>query len=112
MTPTRTGSNHSIQSNGSGPGNSSHKSKGQYFQTRGEAPIKDARTSTSYQKLARTFETLIEDTEADITSTPVVRQQPFPIGNNRNIPVSVQELVYGSKAAGVETSSKSLDRCN
>ncbi|MBW0504083.1 hypothetical protein O181_043798 [Austropuccinia psidii MF-1] len=31
-------------------------------------------------------------------------------GNNRDIPVSVQELVYGSKEAGVGTSSKSLDR--
>ena len=57
--PNRSGSSHSIQSNGSGPGNSSHKSKGQYFQTRAEAPIKDARASTSSQKLARTFETLI-----------------------------------------------------
>ncbi|MBW0533081.1 hypothetical protein O181_072796 [Austropuccinia psidii MF-1] len=35
-----------------------------------------------------------------------------PAGNNRDIPVTVQELVYGSKAAGVGTSSKSLDRHN
>ncbi|MBW0520720.1 hypothetical protein O181_060435, partial [Austropuccinia psidii MF-1] len=38
--------------------------------------------------------------------------EPFPTGKNRDIPVSVQELVYGSKAAGVGTSSKSLDRHN
>ncbi|MBW0591031.1 hypothetical protein O181_130746, partial [Austropuccinia psidii MF-1] len=31
-------------------------------------------------------------------------------GNNRDIPVSVQELVYGSKTARVGTSPKSLDR--
>ncbi|MBW0556024.1 hypothetical protein O181_095739 [Austropuccinia psidii MF-1] len=37
---------------------------------------------------------------------------PVPKGNNRNIPVSIQELVYGGKAAGVGTSSKSLDRHN
>ncbi|MBW0574148.1 hypothetical protein O181_113863 [Austropuccinia psidii MF-1] len=68
MTPTRSGSNYSIQSNGSGPGYSSHKSKGQDCKSRGEAQI--------------------------------------------NIPVSVQELVSGSKAAGVGTSAKSLDRHN
>ncbi|MBW0528546.1 hypothetical protein O181_068261, partial [Austropuccinia psidii MF-1] len=33
-----------------------------------------------------------------------------PKGNNRDIPVSVQELVYGSKTARVGASSKSLDR--
>ncbi|MBW0570383.1 hypothetical protein O181_110098 [Austropuccinia psidii MF-1] len=37
---------------------------------------------------------------------------PVPKGNNRDIPVSVQQLVYGGKAAGVGTSSKSLDRHN
>ncbi|MBW0514495.1 hypothetical protein O181_054210 [Austropuccinia psidii MF-1] len=35
---------------------------------------------------------------------------PVPKGNNREIPVSVQELVYGSKTASVGTSPKSLDR--
>ncbi|MBW0518584.1 hypothetical protein O181_058299 [Austropuccinia psidii MF-1] len=35
---------------------------------------------------------------------------PVPKGSNRDIPVSVQELVYGGKDAGVGTSSKSLDR--
>ncbi|MBW0461225.1 hypothetical protein O181_000940 [Austropuccinia psidii MF-1] len=37
---------------------------------------------------------------------------PVPKGNNRDIPVSVQELVYGSKATGVGTPAKSLDRKN
>ncbi|MBW0465672.1 hypothetical protein O181_005387 [Austropuccinia psidii MF-1] len=37
---------------------------------------------------------------------------PVPKGNNRNIPISVQELVYGGKAEGVATSAKSLDRHN
>ncbi|MBW0467637.1 hypothetical protein O181_007352 [Austropuccinia psidii MF-1] len=35
---------------------------------------------------------------------------PVPKGNNRDIPVSVQELVYGSKNARVGTSPKSLNR--
>ncbi|MBW0529260.1 hypothetical protein O181_068975 [Austropuccinia psidii MF-1] len=35
-----------------------------------------------------------------------------PKGNNGNIPVSIQELVDGSKEAGVGTSAKSLDRHN
>ncbi|MBW0534914.1 hypothetical protein O181_074629 [Austropuccinia psidii MF-1] len=74
--------------------------------------MEDARTSTSTQRLARTFDTLIESPEADITAIPVVRPESFPTGNNRTIPVSIQELVYGSKAAGVGTSSKSLDRHN
>ncbi|MBW0494057.1 hypothetical protein O181_033772 [Austropuccinia psidii MF-1] len=72
--------------------------------------MKDARASTSAQRLARTFYTLIVSPEADITATPIVRSEPFLTGNNRDIPVSVQELVYGSKAAGVGTSTKSLDR--
>ncbi|MBW0589245.1 hypothetical protein O181_128960, partial [Austropuccinia psidii MF-1] len=35
---------------------------------------------------------------------------PVPKGNNRDIPVSVQELVYGSKTETVGTFPKSLDR--
>ncbi|MBW0541080.1 hypothetical protein O181_080795, partial [Austropuccinia psidii MF-1] len=42
----------------------------------------------------------------------VVRTEPFPAGRNRDIPVSVQELVYGGKAAGMGTSAKSLNRQN
>ncbi|MBW0561546.1 hypothetical protein O181_101261 [Austropuccinia psidii MF-1] len=62
--------------------------------------------------LAGTFDTLIESQEADITSIPVVRPISFPTGSNRDIPVSAQKLVYGSKAAGMGTSAKSLDRQN
>ncbi|MBW0551173.1 hypothetical protein O181_090888 [Austropuccinia psidii MF-1] len=79
MTPTISGSDYFIQSNGSGPGHSSHKSKRQECQPRGEAQMEDSRTSTSSQ-------------------------------SNRDIPLSVQELVYGGKEARVRTSSKSLDR--
>ncbi|MBW0585911.1 hypothetical protein O181_125626 [Austropuccinia psidii MF-1] len=111
MTPTRSGSNYSIQSNGSGPGHSSHKSKRQECQPRGEAQMEDARTSTSSQRLASTFETLIESPEADITSI-AVRPESFPTGSSGDLPVSVQELVYGHKTARVGTSPKSLDRHN
>ncbi|MBW0577526.1 hypothetical protein O181_117241 [Austropuccinia psidii MF-1] len=110
MTPTRSGSNYSIQSNGSGPGNSSHKSKEQEFQPRGETQIEDSRTSTSSQGLGSTFDTLIEIPEADITAIAVVRPELLSTGNNRDILVSVQELVYSSKTARVGTSPKSLDR--
>ncbi|MBW0561672.1 hypothetical protein O181_101387 [Austropuccinia psidii MF-1] len=99
-----------MKSNGSGTGHSSQKSKRQECQPRGEAQMEDARTSTSSQRLESTFYTLIESPEADITAIPVVRPESFPAGNNRDIPVSVQELVYGGKAAVVGTSSKSLDR--
>ncbi|MBW0577009.1 hypothetical protein O181_116724 [Austropuccinia psidii MF-1] len=74
--------------------------------------MEDSRTSTSSQRLARTFDNLIESPEADITAIPVVRPESFPAGNNRDITVSVQELVYASKAAGVGTSSKSFERHN
>ncbi|MBW0593467.1 hypothetical protein O181_133182 [Austropuccinia psidii MF-1] len=37
---------------------------------------------------------------------------PVPKGNNENIPVSLQELVYGSKEEGVKTSARSLGRHN
>ncbi|MBW0577469.1 hypothetical protein O181_117184 [Austropuccinia psidii MF-1] len=74
--------------------------------------MEDSRASTSSQRLASPFCTLIESPEADITAIPVVRPEPFPAGNNRDIPVSTQELVYGGKPAGVGTSAKSLDRNN
>ncbi|MBW0526445.1 hypothetical protein O181_066160 [Austropuccinia psidii MF-1] len=93
MTPTRSGSNYCILSNGSGPGHSSNKSKTQEFHPRGETQIEYARTSTSSQRLAVTFDTLIES-------------------NNRDIPVSVQDPIHGRKAEGVETPAKSLDRPN
>ncbi|MBW0585778.1 hypothetical protein O181_125493, partial [Austropuccinia psidii MF-1] len=112
MTPTRSGSNYSIQSNGSGPGHSSQKSKRQECKPRGEAQMEDSGTSTSSQRLASAFDTLIESPEADITAIPVVRPESFPKDRNRDIPVSVHELVYGSKAAGVGTYTKSLDKNN
>ncbi|MBW0509867.1 hypothetical protein O181_049582 [Austropuccinia psidii MF-1] len=104
MTPTRSGRNYSIQSNRSEPG--------QDCQPRREARMEDSRTLTSFQRLASTFETINESPEADITAIPVVRPGPFSTGNNRNITVSVQELIYGSKAEGVGSSAKSLDRHN
>ncbi|MBW0521337.1 hypothetical protein O181_061052 [Austropuccinia psidii MF-1] len=72
--------------------------------------MEDARTSTSSQRLSSTFDTLIESPEADITAIAVVRPESLSTGNNRDIPVSVQELVYGRKTARVRTSPKSLDR--
>ncbi|MBW0485036.1 hypothetical protein O181_024751 [Austropuccinia psidii MF-1] len=74
--------------------------------------MKDYRPFTSFQRLASTFDTLIESPEADITAILMVRPEPFPTGDNREIPVSVQELVYGSKKEGVGTSAKSFDRHN
>ncbi|MBW0581665.1 hypothetical protein O181_121380 [Austropuccinia psidii MF-1] len=97
MTPTRSRINYSIQSNGSGPGHSSHKSERQECQPRGVAEMEDARTSTSSKRLASTLDTLIESPEAEITAIAVVRPESLSTGNNRDIPVSVQELVYGSK---------------
>ncbi|MBW0520776.1 hypothetical protein O181_060491 [Austropuccinia psidii MF-1] len=74
--------------------------------------MENASTSTSSQRLDRTFETLIESPEAEITSIPVLRPKQHPGRRSLDIPVSVQELVYGSKAEGVEISSKLVDREN
>ncbi|MBW0496842.1 hypothetical protein O181_036557 [Austropuccinia psidii MF-1] len=112
MTPTRSGRNYSIQSNRSGLGHSSQKCKRQACHPRGEAQRGDARTSTSSQILASIFDTLLGSPEAEITAIPFSRSEPFPKVNSRNIPVSVQELVYGSKAEGVGASSKPLDKDN
>ncbi|MBW0550367.1 hypothetical protein O181_090082 [Austropuccinia psidii MF-1] len=108
MTPTRSGSKYSIQSNESGPGHSSNKSKRQECQPRGEAQMEDARTSTSSQRLARTFNTLLEIPEDEITSIPVVRSEKVQQETVEIFPVSVQELVYGGKTEGVGTSFKPL----
>ncbi|MBW0526283.1 hypothetical protein O181_065998 [Austropuccinia psidii MF-1] len=102
MTPTRSGRNHSIQLNVSGPGHSGHKFKRQECQSRGETKKEDSRASTSSQRLARAFETLIEGPEADITPILIVRPEQFPTVNKRDIQVSVQELAYCSKVAGVK----------
>ncbi|MBW0559093.1 hypothetical protein O181_098808 [Austropuccinia psidii MF-1] len=72
--------------------------------------MEDARTSTSSQRLAKNFDTLIESTEACINSTAVVRTESLSTGNNRDITILVQVLVYGRKTARVGTSLKSLDR--
>ncbi|MBW0573692.1 hypothetical protein O181_113407 [Austropuccinia psidii MF-1] len=70
----------------------------------------DARTSTSSQRLASTFGTIIESPEAGITAIAVVRPESLSTGSNRYIPVSVQELAYSGKAERVGASPKSLDR--
>ncbi|MBW0570443.1 hypothetical protein O181_110158 [Austropuccinia psidii MF-1] len=72
--------------------------------------MEDARTSTSSQRLAGTFDTLIESPEADITAIAVVRPQSHSTVNNTDFPVSIQELVYGGKEERVGTPPKSLDR--
>ncbi|MBW0531917.1 hypothetical protein O181_071632 [Austropuccinia psidii MF-1] len=74
--------------------------------------MEDAKTSTNSRRLASTFATLIESPEADITAIAVVRPESLSTGNNRDLPVSVPEPVYGRKAEGVGTSAKSLDRHN
>ncbi|MBW0526730.1 hypothetical protein O181_066445 [Austropuccinia psidii MF-1] len=112
MIPTRSGRNYSIQSNGSGPGHESQKSKRQECQPRGKAQMEDTRASTSSQRLESTFDIFIGSPEAYITDISVVRSESFAVGDNRDIPVSVQELVYGGKAAGVGTSLKDLNRQN
>ncbi|MBW0502684.1 hypothetical protein O181_042399 [Austropuccinia psidii MF-1] len=71
--------------------------------------MEDARASTSSQRLSSTFDTPIESPEADITAI-AVRPESLSTGNNRDIPVPVQELVYGSKTARVGTCPKYLDR--
>ncbi|MBW0592704.1 hypothetical protein O181_132419 [Austropuccinia psidii MF-1] len=72
--------------------------------------MEDARCSTSSKILVRTFKTLIESPEADITSIPVVRSEQFPTSSSGDIPVSVQELVYNIRSEGVGTSTQLVDR--
>ncbi|MBW0468541.1 hypothetical protein O181_008256 [Austropuccinia psidii MF-1] len=72
--------------------------------------MEDFRASTCCQRLASTFETLLEIPEAEITAIAVVRPESFPTGSSEDIPVSVQELVYGRKKSEVGTSAKSLCR--
>ncbi|MBW0531452.1 hypothetical protein O181_071167 [Austropuccinia psidii MF-1] len=74
--------------------------------------MEDYRASTSSQRLAKTFVTLIEISESGITPIHVFRSEKLPASRSRYIPVSIKELVYGSKAAGVGTSTKPLDRKN
>ncbi|MBW0570933.1 hypothetical protein O181_110648 [Austropuccinia psidii MF-1] len=54
--------------------------------------MEHARAYTSSKRLASTFDTLIESPEADITAISVIKPESQSTGNNRDIPVSVQEL--------------------
>ncbi|MBW0525419.1 hypothetical protein O181_065134 [Austropuccinia psidii MF-1] len=74
--------------------------------------MEDARNYISSQRLASTFETLLKSPEADINSIPVVRSEQFPTGRSGNVPVSVQELVYGRKTARMGAPAKPPDRGN
>ncbi|MBW0548221.1 hypothetical protein O181_087936 [Austropuccinia psidii MF-1] len=85
ITHTRSGSNDSIQENGSGPGNSTHNFKRKEFHPKREAEIEDARNSPVPKDYPALFEKL-------------------PSKRGRDIPVSVQVLVSGGKEAGVGTS--------
>ncbi|MBW0518759.1 hypothetical protein O181_058474 [Austropuccinia psidii MF-1] len=50
--------------------------------------------------------------ESEITAIPVFRPEQISAGSSGNIPVLVQELVYGSKAEGVGNSPQFLNRDN
>ncbi|MBW0505055.1 hypothetical protein O181_044770 [Austropuccinia psidii MF-1] len=77
-----------MQLNGFRAGHSGHKSKRQEWKPRGEAHMEYARPSTSYQSLARTFDTLIESPEANITSIPIYRHNKL---------ISLGEEVHGPR---------------
>ncbi|MBW0531974.1 hypothetical protein O181_071689 [Austropuccinia psidii MF-1] len=98
MTPARSGSNYSIQSNESGQGNSSHNPKRQECHPRGDAQMEDSNSSTSSNRLASSFDTLIESPEAEITTISVVR--PESISTSGNFPKSLDrhhELISSSE---------------
>ncbi|MBW0476229.1 hypothetical protein O181_015944 [Austropuccinia psidii MF-1] len=75
----------------------SHKSQRQEFQPRGEAQMGDSKASTSSKGLIRTFETLHESPEAEITTNPVVISEQLPGRRSRDIPVSVQDCFMVAK---------------
>ncbi|MBW0494322.1 hypothetical protein O181_034037 [Austropuccinia psidii MF-1] len=68
--------------------------------------MEDARTYT------RIFDTFLGVQKLKKTAIPVVRSEHLLTIRSGNIPVSVQELVYGGKAARVGASSQLLDRDN
>ncbi|MBW0512289.1 hypothetical protein O181_052004 [Austropuccinia psidii MF-1] len=110
MTPTGSGSNYSIQSNGFGPRNSCQKPIRREFQAREEAQSEASRASSSSQMLDSTSETLLQSPEADITAITVIKPEAFPTGNSGDIPASVKKPVYDIKEEGVGTSAKPLGR--
>ncbi|MBW0588677.1 hypothetical protein O181_128392 [Austropuccinia psidii MF-1] len=74
--------------------------KRQKSEHRGKAQMENSRNSTSSQRLASTFDTLLESPTAYITAIAVSRPESFLTGSSGDIPVSVQKLVYGGKEAG------------
>ncbi|MBW0572914.1 hypothetical protein O181_112629 [Austropuccinia psidii MF-1] len=74
--------------------------------------MEDSRTSTSTKGLSRISDPLLESPEAELTEIPVVRCEQISQRSSRDIPVSVQVTVYGSKETRVGPSSQIVDRDN
>ncbi|MBW0502248.1 hypothetical protein O181_041963 [Austropuccinia psidii MF-1] len=63
-------------------------------------------TFHQFPKVRQKLQTLLESPEAEISNIPVVASEQIQGRSSGGIPVSIQELVYASKAAGVGTSYK------
>ncbi|MBW0541307.1 hypothetical protein O181_081022 [Austropuccinia psidii MF-1] len=74
--------------------------------------MQDSRNFTTSQRSASTFDTHIENPETRLMIIPVVRCEKLPTSRSRNLPVSVEEPIYGRKAAGVKSSAQPVDREN
>ncbi|MBW0578982.1 hypothetical protein O181_118697 [Austropuccinia psidii MF-1] len=74
--------------------------------------MQDSRNFTTSQRSSRTVDTHIENHETKVMIIPVFRCEKLPKSSSRNIPVSVEEPIYGSKEAGVKRSAQLVDREN
>ncbi|MBW0496334.1 hypothetical protein O181_036049 [Austropuccinia psidii MF-1] len=74
--------------------------------------MEDTRTLTSSHRLATTFETLLESPKADIIAIPVLISENLPGSSSRDIPLSVQKVIYYSKEEEVENCVQLVDTEN
>ncbi|MBW0479552.1 hypothetical protein O181_019267 [Austropuccinia psidii MF-1] len=72
--------------------------------------MEDSRTLNSSQRLVSTFKNLLDIPEGDITGITVVRSGRIQTSISRDVPVLVQEMVFGRKEEGMRASSQILDK--
>ncbi|MBW0479204.1 hypothetical protein O181_018919 [Austropuccinia psidii MF-1] len=74
--------------------------------------MEDTRTLTSSHRLATNFETLLQSQKADIITFPVLISESPPGSSSRDIPLSVQKLIYYREEEEVENCVQLVDTEN
>ncbi|MBW0549842.1 hypothetical protein O181_089557 [Austropuccinia psidii MF-1] len=105
MVHTRNGINYSVQADGCGQGRGNTKSRSEKYSSR-KTHLEDSRFSPHSPRSAPTD--LDVNSESELIYDNISRVEPFSSGSNRNLLMSIQELVHISQRGGVGNMPKPL----